>query len=154
MSQVVFCGHYYRCERVCRVPRFMHTCSNPRTRPVPRCSDEEAGHQPPVPPATLFGEGRVLMYVPKRYEKWEPPDDGFEFAYGLTAFELPSFLGFWVYTFIAGAAAAVFWALWLTVMEHPADLQNASVPAVIFVALWVAWLQSFRDKSWNSFEEC
>jgi hypothetical protein len=131
----------------------VHRCSEPPTPPDPRCSDEEAGRPPAVLPATTLGEDRILRYVPKRYEKWEPPDGGFESAYGLTAFELPSFLGFWAYSSLAGAAVTIFFALWLSVMEHPADLQNASIPALIFVALWVAWLQSFRDKGWNRFEE-
>jgi hypothetical protein len=33
-------------------------------------------------------------------------------------------------------AAIIFWILWLTVMKHPADPQNASVPFVAMIAAW------------------
>ncbi|KAI0379455.1 hypothetical protein F5Y04DRAFT_128995 [Hypomontagnella monticulosa] len=100
-----------------------------------------------VPPSNEYGT-KLLDVIPKRRHKWNS-DYSFQFAWGMTAFELPSFLGFIIYCGLCFVVPAAFWALWLSVMGHDADIQNASIPAVFVLSLWIGVYQMADGPRWN-----
>lgn len=77
----------------------------------------------------------ALEKIPKRDREVIEEGDAREEFWGLLVVEEIQFLRVFAYhvTFIAGPF--VFWALWLTVMGHPGDLQGASVPFTVALGL-------------------
>lgn len=70
----------------------------------------------------------ALEKVPKRDREVNEEGDSREFFWGLRAAEEIQFIIVSIYIALVFVTVFVFWALWLTTMDHPGDLQNASVP--------------------------
>jgi hypothetical protein len=139
ISQKLFFLHCYSCQVHCRRPRWIHKCTAKRE---PEADLEN------VPDTCSQNTAKLMELVPKRFEEWVQPSSGYEVAFGMTAFELPRFFGFVVYSCLCFAGPAVFWGLWLLVMSHEADMQNAAVPALFGATLWVVFYQSTSRKMW------
>ncbi|KAI0867506.1 ankyrin repeat-containing domain protein, partial [Hypoxylon argillaceum] len=131
-----------------RPNRLYRTLSGLNIRLGRRYRDPERGDIP-----RCSGNRELVDRVPKRYRQWLLDSDEFDTAFGLSAFELPSLLGFMCYSICIFLITIVFGALWISVWGHPADLQNATIPAVAFVMLWIFMYQGVRGKPWNRDED-
>jgi hypothetical protein len=70
----------------------------------------------------------ALEKIPKRDREVIEEGDTREIFWGLLAVEEIQFLRVLIYHIAFIAGPFTFWALWLTEMGHPGDLQNASIP--------------------------
>jgi hypothetical protein len=73
-------------------------------------------------------------------------------AWGLTAFELPCFIGFLAYFFLSAIVPAVFWGLQLLVWKHSASVQNVAIPVTFVLTLW-GFLWQSTNMQWNTDRE-
>ncbi|ETS80630.1 hypothetical protein PFICI_08159 [Pestalotiopsis fici W106-1] len=138
ISHEFFHQSYHNCPYICRRRGFMHQvwCNS-------KGDDVEARGT---------GAENHLPKIPKRYEKWDPERDPdcAQACWGLSAFELPNIIGCILYTFVLPVTlAVVFWILWLSDMGHEGDLQNATVPLFIFLALWAVLWTTIGKRGWN-----
>jgi hypothetical protein len=140
ISQLEFRNMYRACSKpCCWWFRFTHNCNAPTntyspSSPLNRPTDHS------------------LRLIPKKKTEWDIYENYRGEAWGLTPFELPCFIGFMAYFVLSVIVPIIFWALWLSIWNHKADLQNASVPALVTLALWALLWQS-AGGSWNSDRE-
>ena len=73
---------------------------------------------------------RLIERIPK---KKSPPGSYEETAFGIEADYVVSFLGVMIYYLVLVLLAFGFWAYWF--VQHPGDLQNASVPLFTIVSI-------------------
>ena len=138
--------------------------------PKPRKSTDP---MPPIDPhefKTRFyscyrgGQRHKHILFPCNKEVYRPDDDGLDripkrtkalaveipkrgFFWGLHAQENISLLMVALYNFLLLVSPFVFWICWLFVWNHSGDLQNASIPTVVVVALLsMFWLPLFTNK--------
>lgn len=92
----------------------------------------------------------AVQSLPKRKEALELEDAKRGYFYGLYARERRCFAWVAGYFLACQVPSIVFFFLWLFQWEHTADLQGASVPASLSVALtccWLAYIIESREKS-------
>jgi hypothetical protein len=95
---------------------------------------------------------KSLDRVPKRNRRLVEDGTDRTTFWGLLAIEALCFWKVLLYHVLFLLFPFVFWVLWLTVMKHPADLQNASVPvvsAVGFLSIFWAMLTYKADSHYG-----
>lgn len=93
-------------------------------------------------------KGTALERIPKRDRRLMEDGSDREIYWGILAVETHSFIRVLMYHVLFLLGPLMFWGLWLSVMKHSADLQNASLPLTVFVGfLSVFWavLGNHRD---------
>jgi hypothetical protein len=81
------------------------------------------------PPSGLH----ALHKIPKRSSALHRTTNSPEFAWGIQAQQIPSFLWILMYHSLIIFGTFGFWAWWQ--INHPSDLQNASTPLSVIVTL-------------------
>ena len=74
----------------------------------------------------------ALKAMPKRKGRLAIERDEREGFFGLLAVEVVSYAGVAAYVLLANTPWMVFMPLWMVVLGHSADLQNAAVPVGVF----------------------
>jgi hypothetical protein len=140
ISQLEFHNMYRACPRLCCWWfRLTHCCNGPTNN---------------YSPGSIYRRptNDSLKLIPKRKSKWDLYANYRGEAWGLTASELPSFLGFLAYFFLSAIGPGVFYGLWLSIWNHKSDLQNAVIPIALVLSLWTLLWQCATGR-WNSNRE-
>ncbi|KAK8074008.1 hypothetical protein PG994_004907 [Apiospora phragmitis] len=135
ISASFFHQHYWSCPADCDRCRFPRWCN------ALGSTDVEVGNG--------LGCVNYLHRTPKRYEKWErTSQDATQLFYGLTAFELPCFIGFCAYLLAAMSFVVSFLVYWFVLQSHT-DVQNATVPLVIIINIGFGLYGIVGRPGWN-----
>jgi hypothetical protein len=106
-------------------------------------------------PAICRRKLKALDRMPKRNRPLAQDGNERHEFWGLLAVDIPSFWKIVVYHLLFLVFPFMFWILWLTVMKHPADLQNASVPvvsAVGFLSVFWAMMTHRPDPKYGRYD--